>query len=431
MAKASMRLERIYGVRSVDELIEENRVLRRRIEELEHAGRCGFPGKMPEEEKDPYLECKRKNAELIESEKRCRALIESSPDAFLVIDAERRIVAVNRTFQEMFGYEPTVIVGKTTRVLHPTEQSYRALEWKIDAALRGENVRIEWELMRMDGTRLPVEETIASIGDGSGPAKSFVAVFRDISKRKRAERELALYRTRLEEMVEERTRDLKAAQRALLQKEKLKTLGSISAKVAHEIRNPLTSIGGFAKRLQNRYPEAKEARIILYESERLEGLLNRIIEYLKPVEIKPQACDVNEVIRETLELFSPELDERSLKRRLELAPDLPPAYVDPGVLTQFLVNVIKGIANVMDNRGILKIRSFECGGRITVAFENPIGAGLKDPETIFLPFGEDSQLRMSVCSRLLEDMGGQLSFAQEQRSLTLTISLPKVTAEVV
>lgn len=413
----------------MDELIEENRELRRRIDELELASRSS--GRIPAEGQGPCSECKRKEADLREAEKRCRALIECSPDAVLVIDADRRIVSVNRAFQEMFRYEPSDVIGKTTRVLHPTEQSYQALEWKIDAALRGENVRVEWELTRKDGTRLPVEETIASIEDGNRHARSFIAVFRDISTRRRAERELALYRTRLEEMVEERTRELKAAQRALLQKEKLKTLGSISAEVAHEIRNPLTSIGGFAKRLQNRYPEAKEAKIILHESERLEGLLNRIIEYLKPVEIKPQACDVNKVVRETLDLLSPELDERGLKRRLELDPDLHPAYVDPGILTQILVNVIKGIATVMDNRGILQIWSFEGDGRITVVFENPIEEGLKAPETIFLPFGEDSQLRMSVCSRLLEDMGGHLSFALEQRSLTLTISLPKLTTVVV
>ena len=72
---------------------------------------------------------------------------------------------------------------------------------------------------------------------------------------------------------------------ALVQREKLKTLGAISAEVAHEIRNPLVSIGGFARRLKKKYPDLRESDIILRESGRLEKILDRIRNYLKPVEL--------------------------------------------------------------------------------------------------------------------------------------------------
>ena len=71
-------------------------------------------------------------------------------------------------------------------------------------------------------------------------------------------------------------------EKAVVQKEKLRILGSISAEVAHEIRNPLVSIGGFARRLRKRFPELPEGDIILRESERLEKMLKRIAEYLYP-----------------------------------------------------------------------------------------------------------------------------------------------------
>ncbi|UCG12875.1 MAG: response regulator, partial [Deltaproteobacteria bacterium] len=71
-------------------------------------------------------------------------------------------------------------------------------------------------------------------------------------------------------------------EKALVQREKLKTLGAISAEVSHEIRNPLVSIGGFARRLQRKFPGLSECDIILRETQRLEKMLDRIRNYLKP-----------------------------------------------------------------------------------------------------------------------------------------------------
>jgi signal transduction histidine kinase len=77
-------------------------------------------------------------------------------------------------------------------------------------------------------------------------------------------------------------------ERFVVQEEKLKTLGAISAEVAHEIRNPLFSIAGFANRLKNRLPDSHEVDIILAEARRLEDILDRIGNYLHPVELRPR-----------------------------------------------------------------------------------------------------------------------------------------------
>jgi signal transduction histidine kinase len=87
------------------------------------------------------------------------------------------------------------------------------------------------------------------------------------------------YREHLEEMVNERTRDLKEAQIALVQKEKLETPGAMEGEVTHEIRNLLVAIGGFAWRLLKKYPDSQEAEIIMHQTERLETILNRLSDY--------------------------------------------------------------------------------------------------------------------------------------------------------
>ena len=121
-------------------------------------------------------------------------------------------------------------------------------------------------------------------------------------------------------------------EKALVQKEKLKTLGAISAEVAHEIRNPLVSIGGFARRLRKKFPDLRESEIILHESQRLEKILGRIRNYLKPVVLRAQECSLNAIIKESVDLLFPELEGMGIRCRLNLDTELPVFFTDPEVL---------------------------------------------------------------------------------------------------
>ncbi len=203
-------------------------------------------------------------------------------------------------------------------------------------------------MKKKDGTVFPVEGTFSVIEGPEGAIGGHVGIIRDITERKKADKELREYREHLEEMVLERTRELKEAQAALVQREKLKTLGATAAEVAHEIRNPLVSIGGFARRLQKKYPESPEAEIILHETERLETMLNRLHDYLRPVDMKPRECHVNAILTDSVGLLGPELEKNEVKIHLDLYPDLPTAHVDPAILTQVFVAMIRNAVEMMD-----------------------------------------------------------------------------------
>jgi two-component system, NtrC family, sensor histidine kinase HydH len=112
----------------------------------------------------------------------------------------------------------------------------------------------------------------------------------------------------------------KRMEKALLQREKLKTLGAISAEVAHEIRNPLVAIGGFARRLQEKTPDLAEAGIIVNESQRLERILGRIRDYLKPIDIQMKKSSINEILRNCINLLSPQLIAKRVRCVLDIAP---------------------------------------------------------------------------------------------------------------
>ena len=97
------------------------------------------------------------------------------------------------------------------------------------------------------------------------------------------------------------------------------------------------SIGGFARRLQKKYPDSEEVDIIVEESSRLEQILKRIENYLKPVQLRPVQCSVNEIIEQAVELISPELNREGVSLNINFFPNIPPAYVDPAVLIEVLV----------------------------------------------------------------------------------------------
>lgn len=216
-------------------------------------------------------------------------------------------------------------------------------------------------------------------------------------------------------------------EKALVQREKLNTLGAISAEVAHEIRNPLVSIGGFARRLQKKFPDLTEGRIILNESRRLEKILDRIRNYLKPVEIFPQECSINKVIADCVDLLSPEMEKNQVLCRTDLDQGLSTIFVDPEIITEVFINLIRNAIEAMGERGSLVIKTFGTEQNLYIDFKNDnIKKKIRNPEALFLPFDEGGQsIGLPFCYKLLKNMGGLLSFEEQEDTMTFTVSLPK------
>ena len=214
-------------------------------------------------------------------------------------------------------------------------------------------------------------------------------------------------------------------ERFVVQEEKLKTLGAISAEVAHEIRNPLFSIAGFAHRLQARMPENREAAIILAEARRLEDILDKISTYLHPVDLRPRLCSLRAIVIAALDFLAPEFAARTVTPRSELAASLPELRLDPDLLTQVVTSLVRFAVSRISPGGDIRLATSRHSRYAHLDVDFVPGRAVIDPELLFLPFEEgDERLGLPLAYRVVKNMGGSLTFSQHGGEAVFTVQLP-------
>ncbi len=151
------------------------------------------------------------------------------------------------------------------------------------------------------------------------------------------------------------TREL---QGELVQSERLAVIGEMSARIAHEIRNPLATIGGFARSLQ-RTPNPdridRASRIISREVTRLEELLTDILNYTRPRTLKPELVNLPDLITDVYHQVGEGLEGRGIAYRQNAPSNLPDIFVDPSQFKQVLINIFKNAFQVMPDGGKLHV----------------------------------------------------------------------------
>ncbi|AGW14696.1 diguanylate cyclase domain-containing protein [Megalodesulfovibrio gigas] len=214
-------------------------------------------------------------------------------------------------------------------------------------------------------------------------------------------------------------------EQALVQSARLKTLGAISAEVAHEVRNPLMSIAGFARRLEKKSPDTPEVGIILRESRRLENLLNRIRDYLKPVPIHAREVSLNIVLADAHHHVAPEMEARRVWCAMDLDEQLPPAQADPKLLTQVVGDLLRGALQATPPGGTFHLRTYAAAGKVHLECRHPVDPERPlNPEMVLLPFDEGGfNEGLPTGHRVVTSMHGTMQMTQEGDEVVATVSL--------
>ncbi|MCU0579097.1 MAG: GAF domain-containing protein [Desulfobacterota bacterium] len=171
---------------------------------------------------------------------------------------------------------------------------------------------------------------------------------------------LAIENARLYDFIEKTNRELKSAREQLLESEKLTALGEMAAGMAHEIRNPLVSIGGFVRRLNRRFQDDSQVQtyfqVIINEVERLEKTLNEILDFSQDTRGRFQETDVNRIVEGALELIRRELEASRVTVQKELTP-VPQVYCDERQIRHVFYNLLLNALQAMPQGGVLTIRT--------------------------------------------------------------------------
>ncbi len=245
--------------------------------------------------------------------------------------------------------------------------------------------------------------------------------------------ENAIIYTNLETM----NRDMRVLHEQLVQSEKMAALGAMLAEISHEIRNPLVSIGGFARRLAKKIQNSDEKKyidIILSEVTRLEGIIHDNLMYIKEAAPQLRETDINAAIGEMLTLYEDELRQKGIALEKSLATDLPPLMVDAQQIKQAVINIVKNAMEAMVNGGVLLIRTYCVPETQEVAIEiGDTGPGIsaKAMNNIFNPYyttkARGTGLGLPITNRIIRAHKGRIEVAnREGGGAVFTIKLPSV-----
>ncbi len=270
-------------------------------------------------------------------------------------------------------------------------------------------------------------------------------------KLKKDRQEILNLNNNLKKYIEE----LKNIHGRLIQVEKMSELGRMAADVAHEIRNPLTSIGGFARRLEKKLSqitnekeciqiisEEKEyADIIISEVNMLERILRDVLTFSREVKYKLKYMGINGIIKETLKTYVDICKEQSIQIEEKLSASLPEILIDRDQVRQAVNNLISNAIGAMPEGGTIKVKTFMKelhAVNYVVAEVADTGHGIpKDKiNMIFEPFysskqiGTGTGLGLSICKKIIDEHNGLIMVDSELGSGTsFKLTFPYVSKE--
>ena len=343
-----------------------------------------------------------------------REAVENTNEAFVTINEDHSVVFFNKTAEKIFGFSREEILGHDLNtILSPRcSQDHRLA---VARYIRTKEPKLighesEFTAVRKSGETFPaaISFSVAGIAD----RLFFTALVRDMT-------------------------ETKALQQKALRSERLAALGQLVAEITHEIKNPLTIIGGFARQLKKTIRgenELGKLNIVVEETERLENLLGELRELYLPKSLVIEHLDINELLYEVYCLTKDDCERKKIRFTLKPGADAGLVEGDKGKLKQVLLNMVKNAIEAIGTGGNLFLRSERVNDtvKVIVADDGP-GVSKGDQEKLFSPFfttkRHGSGLGLCICKRIVEEhQGCSMSLvSQEGKGTEVTVTFPSAT----
>jgi PAS domain S-box-containing protein len=378
-------------------------------------------------------ERKRMEEEVRESEQKLRDLYESIPDCVAVyVGKEGRLLECNKAFKKHYGYTDEELKDKGfLDFIAPEDQAMLLREYRTDYPEEKLPFKFEIKAINKKGEIFPIEISVGPYKK-KGKIIGINVVHRDITERKAMESKLQEYAEHLEEMVEERTKELKESQERLVKSERLAAIGQLAAMVGHDLRNPLTGIKGAAYYLKTKLSSkidgiAREMlEVIEKDVEYSDKIIGDLLEYSREIKLELTETTPKSILKDILGLITvPESVQI-----LELTESEPEIKIDNNKIKRVFINIIKNAIDAMSEGGILTIKSRESNGNLEISFaDTGVGMSRETIEKLWTPLfttkAKGIGLGLPICKRIVEAHGGKISVETAiGKGTTFTIAIP-------
>ena len=198
----------------------------------------------------------------------------------------------------------------------------------------------------------------------------------------------------------------------------LSSIGSLAAGVAHEIRNPLSSIKGFAvyfkERLSGNKEDEQTADVMIAETERLNRVISQLIEFTRPLELKKEKVKFVELVEHTIKLIAADAQKNKISVEIDTAVEMPAVEVDPDKIKQALLNIFLNSLTGLKEGGKLIIELSPGTDNLTVIIsDNGVGIEKTDLLKIYDPYFTSKPagtgLGLAVVQKIMEAHGGRIN----------------------
>jgi len=371
--------------------------------------------------------------ELIKEQNYTNYLLENSPDFQVTLNTKGKIIGANRACEEILRKKKEELIGSSIYRYLPKEEIKKIIGKVLN----------EKQVKNFEVT-INISEKEPLIFDFSGAIfidlqrKTGVYLSgRDISERRKLQQELKELNQNLEKKVIERTKELKKTQNQLIQSEKLSIIGQLAAGVAHEIRNPLTTMSLAIEHLEKKcYGDFQKNKLKVVQKNiiRINKIIQGLLTFSRPYSFNFTCENVN-VIVERLEPILEELHPRNIKDIKIIKkynPKLPEVWVDSDHLEQVFLNLALNAIEAMGYNGELYIStSYDPKQKkIKIKFKDT-GCGIAEEnlKKIFHPFfttrKDGTGLGLSICQMIINEHKGNISAESILgKGTTFTILLP-------
>ena len=342
-------------------------------------------------------------------------VIQHTINPIQITDASGRMVYVNPAFETASGYTKEELIGNNPRILRSGKHTREFWGEVWEQILSGKVWVGHVENVRKDGLPFHTELVISPIVDSAGKVIGFLGAHRDITEQKILEQQL-------------------------VRSQKMESIGTLAAGLAHEVGNPLTAISSLVQVLERTSGDqfAKD-KLELINSQvlRIAKIIRNLVDFSRPSANVVKETDVNKVVRDALSIVQYGKRVKNIEFTVDLADELPKIRLVPDQLAQVFINLLINAIDSLEGRpGTIILRSYERDRTVHIEVrDNGKGIQEEDLEKIFEPFfttkevGKGTGLGLWVSYGIVKAFGGDVNVESAAgKGTKFTITFPRTGA---